>query len=213
MKQNLLWRGIVLAIVLFVGVIYVLPTILAGAGGKIPRFLPNKAISQGLDLKGGIYLVMEVDLNAALKNNARRTADDLRRRISSDRIAGVLTENSDSMDITLTLSDPESRQPLRKLISDSFYNLRIVSDAEGKMTLTLTDEEMASVRELTARQALETIRNRVDTFGVAEPDIRPQGPDRIVIQLPGFDDPEKAVELIGRTAVLEFKLVDESMSA
>ncbi|MDR2199671.1 MAG: protein translocase subunit SecD [Deltaproteobacteria bacterium] len=209
MKQNLLWRGIILAAVLILGTIYVLPTLLLDSEGKTPRFLPDKVINQGLDLKGGIYLVMEVDLNAALKNNARRLADDLRRRISDEKIPGVSVDNEDSLDIQVGIHDPLSAKPLDKLLEDRFYTLRVKDRQEGSLTLTLTDEEADSVRTLTARQALETIRNRVDSFGVSEPDIRPQGRDRIVIQLPGFDDPKRAAELIGKTAVLEFKLVDE----
>jgi preprotein translocase subunit SecD len=91
--------------------------------------------------------------------------------------------------------------------------LEITSESEKQFVMTLTAEEITGVKDMTARQALETIRNRVDMFGVSEPDIRPQGDDRILIQLPGFNDPQKAVELIGKTAVLEFKLVDESKSA
>ncbi|MDR2404932.1 MAG: protein translocase subunit SecD [Deltaproteobacteria bacterium] len=208
MKHNLTWRGIVLALVLIIGTIYLLPTFLRGDNDEPPGFLPNKVINQGLDLKGGIYLVMEVDLDVALKNNARRTADELRRRIVDRKLPGILVDNDQSLDIDLTLSDSTPKKDLEELIRDYFVNLEIKSDTPQKMVLTLTKDEIENIKTMTARQALETIRNRVDAFGVAEPDIRPQGEDRIVIQLPGFDDPEKAVELIGKTAVLEFKLVD-----
>ncbi|MDR2339801.1 MAG: protein translocase subunit SecD [Deltaproteobacteria bacterium] len=209
MKYNLAWRGGLLALVLLIGIMYVLPTFLAGPDGKAPGFLPNKFINQGLDLKGGIYLVMEVDLNAALANNVRRTADDLRRRIGEDKIPGVMVESPESGGIVATLTDPASKDKLLELVKDRFPSLRQAGSDGNTLTFELTSDEVAAIRDLTARQALETIRNRVDTFGVAEPDIRPQGEDRIIIQLPGFDDPEKAVELIGKTAVLEFKLVDD----
>jgi preprotein translocase subunit SecD len=80
------------------------------------------------------------------------------------------------------------------------------------VVLSLNPQEADRIREMSTKQALETIRNRIDQFGVTEPDIRPQGEDRIVIQLPGIDDPERAVALIGQTALLEFKLVDEAHS-
>jgi preprotein translocase subunit SecD len=209
MKSNLLWRGATLALVLLLGTIYLLPTLLSDGTGKAPGFLPDKVINQGLDLRGGIYLVMEVDLDAALRNNARRTADDLRRRLAEDKIPGVMVDNEGTLETRVTMVDPGSRERLTELLASQFPNLTILSSGEDAMTLGLTDDEKAAIRVLTARQALETIRNRVDSFGLAEPDIRPQGEDRIIIQLPGFDDPEKAVELVGKTAVLEFKLVEE----
>ncbi|MDR1041944.1 MAG: protein translocase subunit SecD [Deltaproteobacteria bacterium] len=211
MIQNLTWRGVVLALVLAAGIYATLPTFLSPTGpdsSLLRRILPDRAISLGLDLKGGISLTMEVDMDAALRNSARRSADTLRRAIADAKIAGVTVENENSTDIQVTLADPSSRQAFEDLLDRSFYGLRISEREADRLTLTLTSDEAADVRSLTGRQALETIRNRVDMFGVLEPDIRPQGEDRILIQLPGFDDPERAVELIGRTAVLEFKLVD-----
>jgi preprotein translocase subunit SecD len=212
MIQNLTWRGVILGLVLAAGLYAALPTFLPqqGEGGSFLRaVLPSKVISLGLDLKGGISLTMEVDMDAALRNSARRSADTLRRAIAEEKIPGVTVENENSLDILARILDPSSRKAFEALLDKSFPGLRIRESSEGLLTLTLTDEEAADVRNLTARQALETIRNRVDMFGVAEPDIRPQGEDRILIQLPGFDDPVRAVELIGRTAVLEFKLVDD----
>ena len=81
-----------------------------------------------------------------------------------------------------------------------------------QLALDLPEQEVDRIKELAAAQALETIRNRIDQFGVAEPDIRRQGDRRILIQLPGIKDTERAKELIGRTAQLEFKLVDDQMA-
>jgi preprotein translocase subunit SecD len=100
-----------------------------------------------------------------------------------------------------------------EVLSGQFQNLRVIERQPLALSLAYVSDMEAEVRDLTIRQALETIRNRVDMFGVADPDIRPQGVDRIVIQLPGVSDPEAAVELIGKTAILEFKLVDNTRSA
>ncbi|MDR2611764.1 MAG: protein translocase subunit SecD [Deltaproteobacteria bacterium] len=211
MMQNLTWRGVILALVLGVGIYATLPTFLPPRGedsSLLRALLPDKVINLGLDLKGGISLVMEVDLDVAVRNSARRSADTLRRAVSDEKIPGVTVENENSLDILVRTAEPSSLRAVLDLLDKSFFGLRISEQADDRLTLTLTPEEEADVRSLTARQALETIRNRVDMFGVAEPDIRPQGEDRILIQLPGFDDPGRAAELIGRTAVLEFKLVD-----
>ncbi|MDR2460950.1 MAG: protein translocase subunit SecD [Deltaproteobacteria bacterium] len=206
MNHNLLWRGILLALVLGAGIICVLPTFLSSKG-ETPSFLPSKVINLGLDLKGGIYLLMEVDMDVALINSCRRTGEDLRASLSKAGVPGVSLETNDSKEIKITLQDDSYRDQVTDLIDDLYPNLRITQNSERNLTLQLTSDEEANIKDMTARQALETIRNRVDEFGVAEPDIRPQGEDRILIQLPGFSDPERAVDLIGRTAVLEFKLV------
>ncbi|MDR1487812.1 MAG: protein translocase subunit SecD, partial [Deltaproteobacteria bacterium] len=209
----------ILALVLIIGVIYLLPTLLTigseekqvqGALGKV---LPAKVINLGLDLKGGIYLAMEVDLQVALNNAARRTTDDLRRRLTDAKIPGFNLQNEDSVDIVLELEEQSALPQVMDLLDDQFPSLQIVSNDGSKLTLTFTAENVADIKDLTTRQALETIRNRVDMFGVAEPDIRPQGEDRIIIQLPGVADPDQAVALIGKTAILEFKLVDNGLKS
>jgi preprotein translocase subunit SecD len=217
MPKNLLWRGLALLAVLLVSMAYVLPTLLAigSEDGTVPspwsRFLPSKLVNLGLDLKGGIYLVMEVDLDVAVANSTRRTADDLRRRLGDAKVAGFRVE-SEGQAITASFDSPAGVDSLMELLSDQFPNLKVDSRESQAVKLSYTSDMLSEVRDMTTRQALETIRNRVDMFGVAEPDIRPQGEDRIVIQLPGVSDPEQAIELIGKTAILEFKLVDNTRS-
>jgi preprotein translocase subunit SecD len=107
------------------------------------------------------------------------------------------------------VADQAKLAQAQEILTKEFPNLRVAKASDQGLTVTMTDDERDYIRSLISRQALETIRNRVDMFGVAEPDIRPQGDDRIVIQLPGLSNPQEAVNLIGKTAVLEFKLVDD----
>jgi preprotein translocase subunit SecD len=209
MTQNLTWRGVLLALVLGAGIVCILPTLLSSLGRQVPSFLPSRVINLGLDLKGGIYLLMEVDMDVALKNSARRATDDLRRRVADAKLTGVTLENENSLDIIARIASPESLRPFEDVLDRYFNNLVVTRRTESSLTLNLSPEEVTSVKDMTARQSLETIRNRVDIYGVSEPDIRPQGEDRILIQLPGFEDTQEAMNLIGKTAVLEFKLVDE----
>ncbi|MDR0621551.1 MAG: protein translocase subunit SecD [Deltaproteobacteria bacterium] len=213
MNKNLMWRGIILLLVIGGGLYYLLPTLLGGVPSKDePGFsiLPSKVINLGLDLKGGIYLAMEVDLQVAVNNATRRTMDDLRRRLNDANVTGYRLENENSPEILLELNDPANQAAVTEIL-DRYYGetLRVASREGTKSVLTYTTDALADLRDMTARQALETIRNRIDMYGVAEPDIRPQGEDRIIIQLPGVSDPEEAIVLIGKTAILEFKLVDD----
>lgn len=209
MDKSLRWRVVVVALVLLVSLAYTLPTFT----DKLPSWWPQKKVSLGLDLKGGIHLVMGVDLKAVLENSTARAADELRRALSEDSITATKVAKGEGLNIGAEFPDDVSLKAAEKLLSKQFGNLQISRRAGNSLTLTLTGGEVSSIKELTLHQALETIRNRVDMFGVAEPDIRPQGEDRIVIQLPGMDDPKRAVALIGKTAQLEFKLVDESRTA
>ncbi|MDR1607000.1 MAG: protein translocase subunit SecD [Deltaproteobacteria bacterium] len=220
MDRNLTARGLVLALILLVGLAFFLPTIFRWGfdDGQLPAFwekiLPSKSINLGLDLKGGIYLVMEVDLQAALVANTHMKAEELRRELLDKGVSGVQLTTGDSLELGLTINDPEKLAQARGVIDKEFPNLKVDAQTPTSLTVSMTNEERDYLRTLTSRQALETIRNRVDMFGVAEPDIRPQGADRVIIQLPGLSNPQEAVELIGKTAVLEFKLVDNgSVSA
>jgi preprotein translocase subunit SecD len=118
--------------------------------------------------------------------------------------------------ISLELTETSGKTALDKIITDQFSDLEIVSSAvrEGKqmVSLKIKDKRVADLKKLTVEHSLETIRNRVDQFGIAEPEIVPQGADRIMIQLPGVKDPERAKNLIGKTALLEFKIVDDEHS-
>ncbi|MDR1872721.1 MAG: protein translocase subunit SecD [Deltaproteobacteria bacterium] len=216
MERNLTARGLVLALVILGGLFYFLPTLyrLGSADGRLPAFwekyLPNKSINLGLDLRGGIYLVMEVDIPAAIIANTHMKAEELRRELGTAGVSGVQLNLGDSPDFELRVADAAKLAQTKEILAKEFPNLKIVAESELSLTLAMTDEEREYIQTLISRQALETIRNRVDMFGVAEPDIRPQGQDRIVIQLPGLANPQDAVDLIGKTAVLEFKLVEDA---
>ncbi|MDR1045315.1 MAG: protein translocase subunit SecD [Candidatus Adiutrix sp.] len=209
MDKSLKWRIAVVLGVFFISVLYVLPTFTE----QPPSWWPDKKISLGLDLKGGIHLVMGVDLNVVLENSAGRLADEFRRSLADESITAVNVVKGRGTTVEAEFPDSDSMGKAEAFLSKNFPQLSVSRQDGLKLTAALTSSEVASIREMTTRQALETIRNRVDMFGVAEPDIRPQGEDRIVIQLPGLDDPKRAVELIGKTALLEFKLVDDSRSA
>jgi preprotein translocase subunit SecD len=203
----------VVIIVLLTAIIYVLPT-LQMAVKKLdqPTWWPKKKINLGLDLQGGMHLVLEVDTDKAVENTVNRAYDELRGFIRKNniRIKG-LRQTSDTT-IGITLRDDTDATKAKDLIADEFRDYAVdTTEVDGihGIQLKFKAEGVEQVKKMAAEKALMKIRNRVDEYGAREPDIRPQGEKRIIVQLPGVIDPEKARKEIGRTGNLEFKLVDE----
>ena len=189
------------------GIIYTIPSL-------NPAIWPHKKINLGLDLQGGMHLVLEVDTQEAVKSTVERIAQEMRRFLKKEHIRYSAIDVIEGTKISVDIRDPKDIDRFEKMLDDEFKDLRIQSrdteDEKLTVVLDLPDEEAAHIKRLAADQALETIRNRIDQFGVSEPDIRRQGEERILIQLPGIKDTQRAKELIGRTALLEFRLLDES---
>ena len=201
------WRLITVIIVVLGAFIYVLPTF----WGNI---WPHKKINLGLDLQGGMHLVLEVDTEKAVEDTVERLTQELRSGLRKDRIRVQELARVNGNEISLRVKGEENIAKCEELLNSDFKDLRMLSrsktDDELVLRLNLPDKEMDHIKRLAADQALETIRNRIDQFGVSEPDIRNQGENRILIQLPGIQDTKRAKALIGRTALLEFKLLDEN---
>jgi len=171
----------------------------------------GQTINLGLDLRGGIHIVMRVKTDDALQAELDLAGERIRTMLSEKGITPKSIER-DGTDATVISGLDEARvDEARSLLREQFPQFSIAAAAAGGLRLTLRPEEMSAIRDSTVRQALETIRNRVDKFGVSEPTIQRQGvgpdADRILIQLPGVDDPERVKDLIGSPAYLEWKLV------
>jgi len=175
---------------------------------------PHKKINRGLDLQGGMHLVLEVDTDKAVEDTLERLAQELRTSLRKERIRVHGIERAENNRIAIRIEGEENIAKFNKLLDAEYKDIRLAgtSEAGGIQTfrLDLPDDETEHIKRLAAEQALETIRNRIDQFGVSEPDIRHQGEKRILIQLPGIKDTKRAKELIGKTALLEFKLLDEA---
>jgi preprotein translocase subunit SecD len=172
---------------------------------------PKKTINLGLDLQGGIHLVLGVDIDKALQIQTDRTAERVRTALEAKGIAVQKAERRGNTEIQIQLASPAGWAEAQTLVQKDFpsFEVKEADQSAGRFVLAMRPQEIASQRESFVRQGLETIRNRVDQFGVAEPSIQQQGDNRILVQLPGVQDPERAKALIGKTALLEFKLVDD----
>lgn len=199
--RKYLWLRIAVVVAVIVGSVWYL-------------YPPRETINLGLDLQGGIHLVLGVDADKALENRVERNVTDLRSALDRRGIAVAALARQGATGITLTLANPgqwgDAQAALTQVADLADFERTTADQAAGRFVLLMREREANRLRDLAVRQGLETIRNRVDEFGVAEPTLQRQGENRILVQLPGIQDPERAKALIGKTALLEFKLVDEA---
>ncbi len=190
------WRAGLIAVVLGTAVYFLIP--------------PKDRIHLGLDLQGGIHLVLEVQSEKAADSKLDRYFAEIRNRLSLEDIRTTAFDR-EGRKIRIGLYRESDRPRLTSLMQ-SYPDLALES-AEGTPPIfvhSLSSQQAQRIMEQAVSQALETIRNRIDQFGVREPTLQRQGERRIIVQLPGVQDPARAKALIGKTALLEFKLVDES---
>jgi preprotein translocase subunit SecD len=169
----------------------------------------------GLDLRGGVHFLLQVDMDAALDKRKDALLTDAKQTLREQNVRYTSANRSDA-GYTLTFRDAESREKARSALTDNSPDLQLVpSDAGGSITLnaSLPAAIEQQAREYALRQNITTLHNRINELGVAEPVIQRQGADRIVVQLPGVQDTAKAKDILGRTATLEVRLVDDSPSA
>jgi preprotein translocase subunit SecD len=175
---------------------------------------PHKKINLGLDLQGGMHLVLEVENEKAVEGTIERFGQDIKNELKKGQIRYKQIERINGNQLQVVLNTAESISPFEAVMNKEFKELRQRSrDVQGDNAtylFDLPDKEAQRLKSMAVDQALETIRNRIDQFGVSEPDIRRQGENRLLIQLPGVKDTGRAKELIGKTALLEFKLVDDT---
>ncbi len=169
----------------------------------------------GLDLRGGVHFMLQVDMQAALTKKAESYAGDIRTALRDKNIrhGGI---SRDGQAVEIKLRDEAARTSANNLIADQFPDLQVVTTPEGaefKLRATIKPEATRRVQEQALKQNITTLHNRINELGVAEPVIQQQGLDRIVVQLPGVQDTAKAKDILGRTATLEVRLVDESAEA
>ncbi len=180
--------------------------------GWLKGVLPNKGITLGLDLQGGIHMVLEVDGDRAVEIAVDRSVTALQDLVAEKSIAVASVKRTGHDQITIQLQNPDAKAPAQKAI-DNFPIF--VEKESGGSTATvvweLREAETKRIKDSAINQALETIRNRIDQFGVAEPIVQRQGLKQIVVQLPGVKDPKRAKDLIKETALLEFKMLDEDI--
>ncbi len=212
-------KGVGVRIALIIGFIvmsfvYLVPTLMTTLPSWWKGVLPSERIHLGLDLQGGTHLVLEVDTVKAVEGTLDLVATDLEDSLTAKDLRFKRIFRSDSDSVTVVLYEKDTADAVKKMITDKFRDTYQVTPSieEGGLVglrLRMKEQDIRDRQDKAVSQALETIRNRIDQFGVSEPVIARQGINQIVIQLPGIKDPQRAIDLIGRTARLEFKLVKD----
>jgi preprotein translocase subunit SecD len=169
----------------------------------------------GLDLRGGVHFMLQVDMQAALTKRTESLAGDIRlsMREKNIRHSGI---SRNAQDIEIKLRDSATLASAKALVQDQFADLQTTDAPDGteyKLTATIKPEAARRIQDQALKQNMVTLHNRINELGVAEPVIQQQGIDRIVVQLPGVQDTAKAKDILGRTATLEMRLVDDSAEA
>lgn len=206
-------RFALLALVVVVSCAFALPSyrpLYAQLPDWLKAILPDKGVTLGLDLQGGIHLVMEVDEDRAVEIAVDRSVVSLQDLLVEKKIPVESVKRTEATQITIHFQNAELKEQVQKLL-DEYPTFTEVEAAGSPNSLVweLRETEVKRIKDSAINQALETIRNRIDQFGVAEPLVQRQGLKQIVVQLPGVKEPKRAKDLIKETALLEFKMLDE----
>lgn len=190
---------------------YIVALNLAAATPAWLRSIGGRPLKLGLDLRGGLHFLMEVDMEEAMKKIVGQNIQDIRTELRQNkiRLANIRGENET---IEVFFRDEATMEQAQKILSDK-YNDMVVTSGNGKgnsyvVTLVMKPEKLRNIKTSAVEQNINIIRNRVNELGVAEPLVQRQGADRIVVELPGIEDSARAKEILGATATLEFRLVD-----
>ncbi len=206
------YRALILAALIVTATVVVVPTFVNPA----PEWWPwKKPVRLGLDLQGGTHLLYQVQVDQAIENAIERTSREVEEELRDAKLGGAKVERQ-GLAVHVRLTNRDKRADALRLLQERFtdYKLAESAAADGPdLTLQLTEREVQRIRDGVVEQSLNVMRKRIDEFGVVEPVLQKQGSDEIVVQLPGIQDPERAKSLIGRTALLEFRMLAEGAAA
>ena len=205
--------GLLILLLIFSGMV-ITPSLYHDLPDWWKKYLAPAGLKLGLDLQGGMHVVLQVDLDKAAEDSLNRAATDFKTSLAESNINAVQMNSGNPKSVLFTLPNIGAIDTVKQMLNERFPHLdsQIQADAGTfpRITLQLKDSEVDYINKNAVNQSLEIIRNRIDQFGVAEPIILRQGENQIVVQLPGISDPQRAIDLIGQTAQLEFKKVAEA---
>lgn len=215
MTASIKWRGLLVLFCLVLSFFALAPSFMEESlpGWWTDTFAP---IHKGLDLQGGMHLVLGVDVDKAVESRVDGIVDQLEDLLREDDIIFKRVERHAGDRMVVTVYDDEAGKQVDTLVDETFGNLEPMTlPAEGgyiQKNYRLSDDDIERTKEYAIKQALETLRNRIDQFGVSEPVLQRQTGNRILVQLPGVENPERAIDLLGKTARLEFKMVVDDVN-
>ncbi len=177
---------------------------------KLPSWMPNTAMTLGLDLKGGVQLVMGVDLNKVIYDQAASYGRNLEGDLKKENVSATkISVNKDTQELEMTFASQADAEKAAAYVGKQYSVLDVLSTSNSLLVMRISRIQQDYIRNNAVSQSIETIRNRIDEFGVAEPVISRKGEDQLLIQFPGAKEPERLKSLIGQTAQLNFQIVHE----
>ena len=207
------WKAILTIVLSALSIAYCVPNLVGKEGQawlqqNVPSWLPNKTVNLGLDLRGGSHLQLQVDVDSVIRARAEDLVNQARPDLRAEKI-GYTKIVSIPGGMRLTLKDGEDVNKVRRVLRGIDNTMDIVVSEDRKtVEAKLSEAGLKQIRDQTIDQSIEIVRRRVDESGTKEPSIARQGDDRIIVQLPGVDDPQYIKDMLGKTAKLSFHLVD-----
>ena len=203
------WKIVLIIAVTVFGALAAAPNLLSRqAAEALPDWIPHRQISLGLDLQGGSHLLLDVDTGALIRERLESMVEAVRAELRGQRIRyeqlGIAAKA-----VQVTIPEAADRGRVEEILRRLDPGTEVDSYDDGRITVGLSDQAIAERETAAVEQSLEIIRRRIDETGVREPTIQRQGRTRILVQLPGVDDPERVKRLIGKTAKMTFHLVDD----
>lgn len=199
------------ALMTILGDKYVVALNLAPATPRWLAAIHAEPMKLGLDLRGGVHFLMEVDMETALSKLQEQNIDNLRSELREKGIPYSSARKEDNFALSMTFRDSNARDQAVSWLSSRHQDLVISSQGNQALKAVMSDERLREAREYAVQQNISILRNRVNQLGVAEPLVQRQGADRIVVELPGIQDTARAKEILGATATLEFRLVNTNI--
>jgi preprotein translocase subunit SecD len=210
MRQQPIWKLVLVGMVTFWSLLYSLPSIMGGVPAWWPGWLPSQVVHRGLDLQGGLYLLLHVQVDKAVEQRTENLVDEVRTKLKQEKVRYRNIERSGIDTVSVRALEGEGVASVRKALEGALEHVTLEElAATQEVRIVMTTQELLDIRKSAVQQSIQTLRSRIDQFGITEPSIQKQGEDRILVQMPGLRDPDRAKALIGRTARLEFKMVDE----
>ncbi|BBK38327.1 hypothetical protein STAQ_34050 [Allostella sp. ATCC 35155] len=206
------WKTALVVLICLFGAVYSAPNFLSREQAEaIPSWLPRQQFNLGLDLQGGSHLLLEVEVATVVRERVAGLQDSVRSAFRQPQI-GYLDLQAQPDSVTFTLRDPARADEALRLLRAADPDAEVTAGAGGRFTLRYPERVLNDIRRNAIDQSIEIVRRRIDETGTREPTIQRQGADRILLQLPGIDDPQRVKQLLGQTAKMTFRLVDMNAS-
>ncbi len=205
------WKKVIILVVSIFAIIFSIPNFVSK--DSLPSFLKSGEIRLGLDLQGGSYLLLKVDSDSLQTDRLNSVADEIRMALrSANPRIGYTNLSVVGNELSFSLIEEKNINLIKDIILKIDNTLIVNDELYSSIKVSLSDEKIIEIRDYAILQSIEIIRRRVDEVGTNEPIIQRQGDDRILVQLPGLDDPERIKKLLGKTARMNFRMVNETAS-